>query len=735
MRMKRTRYWTAATLVVAAWAVASCGGGSDDDKTPAPTLQVLSSKPELVTGGSVLIAVRPADASGTLVATINGVDVSTAFKPDPTDATRVIGVVSGLNVGGNTFIASYGGTPRSLPLTNYPITGPVISGPHQTPYICQTEAFTLPDGSKLGPALDANCSVTTRVHYLYLKTGGTTLSVMADTAAVPADAATTTTLGGATVPFIVRVETGTVDRGIYQYAVLHNPTSEAAPTPVVPPTGWNRRLIAVEGFGCPSGWYIQGAAQGNLPLAGFDFSLLNVKRLGEGYATFANTLHHASNNCNAVLASEAAMMSKEAFVKTLGVPIFTVSAGCSGGSYGSAQPADRMPELFDGVLIACTFPDPLSIAFTGSDGHLLQHYFEATNPLAFSDAQKIAITGHKGVQAFVDAANQAGRTDPISGRVVRTGYNAGTFNAAVPVSARYNPVTNPTGARATVYDAGKNMYGIDKTTGFALRPFDNIGVQYGLAALNSGAISTTQFLDLNEALGGFDQDANFVAGRSVGDPGAMDRAQKSGLQIGGNGGLAQIPVFDVTGLYNDDSGYHYQWFHFALRERMLQANGDTANHVMWRGNPVPAENAWGLFIDWVKAYKADASATSQRAKVIAQKPAGAVDGCWTDPTTFVAETQTLSSLPNSTCNTMFPSWTFPRFVAGSPVAANIPKCALKPVAAADYSVAFSAPELTRLNAIFPAGVCDWSKSGNHVGVVPYGSFGPSLGNLVFDVTQ
>ena len=736
MRTKRTGYWTAAALVVAAWALASCGGGGGgSNNDPAPSVEVLSSKQALVTGGSALIAVRPGNSNGTLTATLNGTDVSPVFKPDPTDATRVIGVVTGLAVGNNTFIASYGGTPRAIPLTNYPITGPVISGPHQTPYICQTDAFTLPDGTKLGPPLDADCSVTTRVHYLYLKTGGTTLSVMASTAAVPADAATTTTLGGATVPFIVRVETGTVDRGIYQYAVLHNPTTEAAPTPAVPPTGWNRRLIAVEGFGCPAGWYIQGAAQGNLPLAGFDFSLLNVKRLGEGYATFANTLHHASNNCNAVLASEAAMMSKEAFIKTLGVPAFTVSAGCSGGSYGSAQPADRMPELFDGVLIACTFPDPLSIAFTGSDGHLLQHYFEATNPLAFNDAQKIAITGHKGVQAFIDAANQAGRTDPISGRVVRTGYNAGTFNAAVPVSARYNPITNPTGARATVYDAGKNMYGVDATTGFALRPFDNVGVQYGLAALNSGAISTTQFLDLNEALGGFDQDANFVAGRSVGNAGAMDRAQKSGLQIGGNGGLSQIPVFDVTGIYNDDGGYHYQWFHFALRERMLQANGDTANHVMWRGNPVPAETAWGVFIDWVRAYKADTSGGSQRARVIAQKPAGAVDGCWTDATTFIAETQTLSSLPNTACNTVFPSWAFPRFVAGSPLAANIPKCSLKPVAAADYSVAFTAPELARLNAIFAAGVCDWSKSGNHVGVVPDGSFGPSTGNLVFDVTH
>jgi hypothetical protein len=36
---------------------------------------------------------------------------------------------------------------------------------------------------------------------------------------------------------------------------------------------------------------------------------------------------------------------------------------------------------------------------------------------------------------------------------------------------------------------------------------------------------------------------------------------------------------------------------------------------------------------------------------------------------------------------------------------------LKPVAAADYTVSFSPDEFARLNAIFPNGVCDWSRPG------------------------
>ena len=305
-----------------------------------------------------------------------------------------------------------------------------------------------------------------------------------------------------------------------------------------------------------------------------------------------------------------------------------------------------------------------------------------------------------------------------------------------PVSLRYDPVTNPHGARPTVYDLARNVYGVNSSTGFALRPFDNVGVQYGLTALNAGQITTAQFLDLNEKIGGYDQDFNYVPNRVVGDLGAIRRAQQSGLQLGGNGGLASIPVFDISGIYNDDSGYHYQWFHFAMRDRMAQANGDTLNHVMWRGNPVPFDKAFSTFIQWVEAVAADDSARTQRDKVIADKPSAAVDGCWSNATTFIAEPQTFGRLPNSQCNTLFPSFAFPRYVAGGPLAANIIKCQLKPIDMNGYAVSLTSAELTRLHAIFPDGVCDWSKPGaNQTGVVPWASFGPAPENLVFDATK
>jgi Tannase-like family of unknown function (DUF6351) len=748
------RPWVAATLCVASLiataALVGCGGGGASaggtdassttagatkatlaDNDPSNPIQILSSQPSLVSGGNALVqVVLPAGTAASGVKVVaGGGDQTSRFKE--VSPGKLLGVVQGLPLGTSSIDVvptSGSGTVATVGVRNWPIEGPIISGPHQTPFFCQTQQFVLPDGSTLGPALDANCTVATHITYMYRATSGGALKPLPSTTALPADVATVTTNAGVTVPFVVRVETGTVDRGIYQNAVLFDPTTESAPSPLTPPKAWNHRLIAIEGFGCPGGWYIQGNAEGNLALAGFDFSLLNTDRLAEGNAMFANTLMHASNNCNAVLESESAMMSKEAFIEEFGVPDFTVSAGCSGGSYGSAQPADRIPSLFDGVLIMCTFPDPLSIAFSGSDGHLLSHLFFATNPGVFSDAQIAAITGYKSVAAFIDAANQSGRTDPVPGRVDIPGYVSASWNAIVPVGLRYDPLANPTGARPTVYDAGRNIYGIDAATGFALRPFDNVGVQYGLAALNSGAINVNQFILINSQVGGYDQDFNYVLGRTAGDSGAMLRAQQGGLQLGGNGGLASIPVFDVTGIYNDDGGYHYQWFHFALRERLAQMNGNADNHAMWRGNPVPADTAWSAFIQWVAAYKADTGTGTQREKVIRNK--AIQDGCWNGQT-FIPEQLTLSSSPNTPCNALFPSWTAPRLVAGGPVAANIPKCDLKPVTASDYAVPLTAQQLNAIKRIFFTGVCDWSKPGNRTGVVANGSFGPSPENLIF----
>jgi len=168
-----------------------------------------------------------------------------------------------------------------------------------------------------------------------------------------------------------------------------------------------------------------------------------------------------------------------------------------------------------------------------------------------------------------------------------------------------------------------------------------------------------------------------------------------------------------------------------VRERLIDANGDADNHVLWRGDDattVPLTQAFAVMSRWVEAIKSDHSNISLRRKVIRNKPPEAVDGCYTQdtPPQFIAEPQTFSSQPDSQCNTLFPSYAFTRKVAGGPLAANILKCQLKPIDAADYTVSFTPAEMQRLQGIFPDGVCDWSRRGvNHVPLHVGLSFGPA----------
>lgn len=714
---------------------------------PADTIKVeaLSTDATRVTGGDLLLQITlPGGASreGLKISGAGGNLSSTTYQTSTTPAQTVMALVSGLPLGASTIEVAAGADRGRLNVTNYPVTGPVISGPWQQPFICQTDAFKLPDGTTLGAPLDANCSARTVVQYVYKSTTPTPASAvvtdddtgarrpaapwykpMTDLTRLPADVATTTTSEGKKVPFIVRVETGTMNRGIYQNAILFDPLSDKVSL-ATPPRGWNRKLLAVHGSGCPGGWYIQGAALG--------VSVLDEARLSQGYAVFNNTLNHPTNSCNAFLAGETTMMGKEHFIETFGKPLYTISYGGSGGAYTSLQVADAFPGLIDGVEIRATFPDALAIAMSGTDAHLLAHYLQGRASTELTEAQVVAITGYQGMKAFLDAANQAQRTDPVPNRDDIDGYLSARWNAAVPSALRYDPSANAEGARPTVFDAARNIYGRNPKTGAALRPFDNTGVQYGLAALNSGAITPTQFLDLNQDIGGLDQDANYQAARSVGDAGAIRRAYQAGLMLGANGGLKNIPVFS-NATSNETGGYHYGWFHWALRERIRQANGGSDDSmVMWRSTS--GNRHQELFDKWMDAIAADTSNRPPREKMLAAKPKEMVNGCYdkSTPPQFIADALPFTSKPDTKCSALYPVYSAPRIVAGGPLAANTLKCQLKPVDAKDYKVTMSAAEMARLKTLFPGGVCDWSKPGmEYTSVIPWASFGPSLVNQIY----
>ncbi len=81
----------------------------------------------------------------------------------------------------------------------------------------------------------------------------------------------------------------------------------------------------------------------------------------------------------------------------------------------------------------------------------------------------------------------------------------------------YDPLSNPGGVRCDVQDYQSAIWGFRPSDGFARSPFSNVGIQYGLSALNAGTITPDQFVALNQSVGGTDIDLNFTAARSAPD--------------------------------------------------------------------------------------------------------------------------------------------------------------------------------------------------------------------------
>jgi len=677
-------------------------------------ITVLSSQPGMVSGGDALVRVAvPPDATlGQATVSLNGQDVTAMFHSDA--ATHALtGLVTGLKLGENTLEVfpdnkRPGHAAEQLRLKNYSITGPIFSGPQEQPFICETQDFKLPDGSPLGPPLDANCSVKTVVTYVYKSTAPApstgrgargseiNLKPLPSLTALPPDVAWTTTTTGEKVPYVVRVETGTINRAIYQFAVLHDPTT-GEPGPMAPPKSWNGRLLYSFGGGCVGGWFKQGKT------LGLGRGVISDAVVSKGYAEAGSTLNVAGNSCNDVIAAETMMMVKERFIKAYGKPAFTFGRGASGGSYQQNQIADNYPGLLDGIIPSMTFPDVQELTQMISDARLLDHYYKQVG-VALTQEQKRAIAGVAELQNVAASA-------PLAGRINPTEYCPPDLAKAV----RYDATANRSGARCDIYDHNINMYGRDPETGFARRPIDNGGVQYGLAALNDGYITATQFLDLNEKIGGYDNDGNIVTTRSLADPLGLRAAYQNGLITNAGGGLGKLPIIDVRP-YRDrlpDGDNHLKYHSFSLRERLQKANGTFANDVMLlhggTGQDTPVDDyALAKMDEWLTNLQKDTSSDPVVTRILRAKPADLLDSCWTPAGERLIEPQTFSG---GKCNEMYPTFAGPRAVAGGPAANNVLKCQLKPIDFSDYRVTFSDAEKARLAAIFPKGVCDYGKPG------------------------
>jgi hypothetical protein len=645
-------------------------------------LAVLSSRAGLVSGGDALVEVSAAGGPLPDVEfSLNGRPVQVSLASSGVTAKR--GLVTGLKDGANVLEArALGGQVVRLEMVNHPITGPILSGPHLAPYECRTEE------SGLGAPTDANCSAPTKQEWFY-KTAGGKFEPLSDPAARPADLATTTTLDGRTVPYVVRVESGVINRSIYRIAMLDDPATPALAD------GWNQRLGVTFGGGCGT-QYNQGQNTAT--------SVLNDLYLSRGFAFMNSTELVNQLHCNQVLQGETLMMLKEHFIETYGVPKWTVGTGGSGGAIQQMVIAQMYPGLLDGLQPSLSFPDS---SMNTADCGVLQNFWKSEAGKGWSEAKKTAVAGY--------SPGTCGSWERSFVRTIQAGFADGC--ALKDKSLVYHPTTNPKGVRCTTQEMRANIYGRDPATGFARRPIDNVGVQYGLKALNDGVISVDEFLTLNEKVGGNDIDGGFHAKRTVGDRQAIEAIYASGL-INTFKNLDLVPMLNYRA-YTDTTepgDIHDRQRDLTIRARLEKATGSSDNQVIWvadrapgRGQPATvdlAPIALDTMTRWLDAMAADPAPLTP-AKVVRHKPADAVDAYWTPDGKRVNERASWEA--STSWNKTYPVHLEPRLVAGAPVENDVIKCQLKPVDMADYKVKLTSAQQARLKKVFPEGVCDWSK--------------------------
>ncbi len=656
-------------------------------------ITVLSTRPDMVTGGDALVRIDSTGiALGAVRVVLNNEDISDAFTLLPGNE-GLQGLIGGMQEGENTLVAMDGaGTTRTqITLINHSLTGPVVSGPHLRPFVCTTEE------AGLGAALDDDCTAVTQIRYAYRTLAGEFRDLPDITAPYPGDMASTL-VNNRPVPFLVRIESGTLNRAIYHMAVLDDPQRTYGQWDGM---GWNQRLVVSFGGGCGT-QYTQGARPRE--------SVLDATILQRGFAHIVSSFNVMGLQCNDALSAETLMMLKEHFIENYGLPVWTLGSGASGGAIQQLLIAQNFPGLLNGLLPSMSFADSFSLRPGVADCRLLARYFEQST-LPWSETQRQAIEG------FSPGTCGAWERSYLDVIVADTG-------CGIAGDLQYDAARNPGGARCTLYDTNVASVGRDPNTGFAFQALDNVGVQYGLTALQEGLLSLEQFLELNARVGGFDRDGKPVAVRTHGQAEGIRGAYRSGRVNQGTGGLGTVPILH-TRPYNDPMGdIHDRIRDFQIRERLRKANGQAENQIIWLypHRDMGAEiNALALDImtQWLNALQATPADAPIGRRIADSKPALARDACWTAEGERIDETFTFRDAGR--CNALYPAHTTPRMAAGAPLAEDTIKCALRAPAREDYPDAMTDAQWTQLLSVFPEGVCDVGQHGEGQ-VAPAGTY-------------
>ena len=729
---------------------------------PKPTfmIKVVSSSPDHVTGGDarVHIDVPWMVPMYRVKVKVNGIDQSDHFSR--ISGTRTLsGVVDQLRVGKNKITVEakrwwWWWKPKKVKITlfNYPITGPVFSGPHQHPFICsvqdkglgqplvdnENEGFPVFSGEEItGEEIigySKNCSAATLVQYVYKSTDGN-FKPYALGGDRPVDMSQTTTMDGLTVDYIVRWERGTINRFIYSIAML-------APADNSPDdldrSAWNGKLIYHFQGGVAIGHY-QGDPSGSRMLYDNGLSL--------GYAIAYSTGNKSGTHYNLVLGGETALMVKERFIELYDLPIYTVGLGGSGGAIQQYIYAQNHPGLINAAIPQYSYPDMVTQAIHVGDCELLEFYMDvldAGNPLWMDWPSRTLVEGLNASSSVVNPyTGKVGVSECVMGWRGLSPLALNPLYGFADNQDLYEPYSAVEAIEWSHFGDLINVYGVAED-GYARSFWDNVGVQYGLEAVAADQITPEEFIKLNHTIGGWKNEPDMVqegspfytgtwdpwssrnqvfsvgltpAPRTEGDITAMKAAYEEGLVFMGD---IDIPVIDWRHYLEEELNMHNTHQSFASRQRIRDARGNSDNQIIWFtdiGDGEPEFDQTPEALEVIDEWMSDIS-SNPKGGVAGNKPLRAVDRCFNaDGTQIAAGSDVwngiLDDQPTGECTARFPLYSTSRIVAGGPFKGSIFKCQLKSVAEAiadgDYGVwSPTLEQKAMLQAIFPDGVCDFS---------------------------
>ena len=699
--------------VVLALAVAVAGGGlaiTPAGAAPPATqtaqaadvveVRTLSGRGDLVTGGDALIEVSlPTGAVLTDARVdVGGRDVTGAFRAR--DGV-LRGLVTGLALGDNVVRAVLpDGRGARLLVTNAPQSGPVFSGPLILPWTCSE-----------GAENEQTCERPPTVAFSYKSTDGGGLQAY-DPDSPPDDVATTTTDDGNEVPFIVREETGVSLRDEYKIAALFDPSQPVDPTADNP--GFANKLVLTHGVSCDTS-YEMGTAP----------DVLFEDALSQGFAVASHALDNAGHNCNMVTQAESLILTKELVAERFGPLSYTIGSGCSGGSLVQQQVANAYPGVYQGITPQCSFTDAWSSAQQYVDYVGLRAFLEGpgTVETGILPAQWPSIFGH------ANPGNQITFTEAIP--------NSGDPSRACPGVPAEDVFSedNPDGVRCSFQDYMVNVFGED-ADGKARRPISNVGVQYGLSGLLAGLapspdptrppLTPSQFVALNEGVGGYDLDFEPIEERTVADPLAQERVYRSGA-VNTGAHLDEVAIIDLGG--PEPGAFHDVYRKYSMRDRLVREHGTSENQVFWEGQtPLLGDVSFvddsiNAMDEWLAVVEADTRDVPLAQKIIEAKDEAEVAERCVDASG--------NDVPLTVCDgTVDPTiFSSPRIEAGGGDEATVNgteqlvgftddrlDCDLMPLEDVDYAgqsfqEVFTEGQQETMRQTFPGGVCDYSKPG------------------------